>query len=367
MTATNPASTPPQVYVKGLALPRVRQHYPKRRPFTSASSASARWRSPTTTRPSRKVLTRADIESRPPTMWRYAELLPHRRPARRRACRPASRPLVRADRLAKRLGVKRALGQERRRLPPHAVVQGPRRLGGRLQGDEFGFDTVACASTGNLANATAAKAAAAGLAACVLIPLRPRAGQGPRHQRLRRARRRRRRAPTTTSTGSAPRSPAATAGGSSTSTSARSTPRARRPTATRSPSSSAGGSRPTWWCRWRGGSLVTKIGKAFGELDQAGPRERRRASRSIHGAQAAGCAPIADMVIEGRDQVKPGQAAEQDRQVAGHRQPGRRLLRAADHHRLGRLAPPRLSDEEIVEACACSPRPRGSSPRPPAA
>jgi threonine synthase len=54
-----------------------------------------------------------------------------------------------------------------------------------------------------------------------------------------------------------------------------------------------------------GGSLVTKIGKAFGELEKlglvtAGPRKP-----SIHGAQAEGCAPIVDMVLEKRDQVKP--------------------------------------------------------------
>ena len=48
---------------------------------------------------------------------------------------------------------------------------------------EFGFQTVGCASTGNLANSVAANAAAAGLEAYVLIPDEPGAGQGPRHQR----------------------------------------------------------------------------------------------------------------------------------------------------------------------------------------
>src|SRR6476619_7990833 len=52
-----------------------------------------------------KVLTRALIESRPPTMWRYAELLPIDGPP---AVGQATgmTPLVRADRLAKRLGLR---------------------------------------------------------------------------------------------------------------------------------------------------------------------------------------------------------------------------------------------------------------------
>jgi len=56
-----------------------------------------------------------------------------------------------------------------------------------------------------------------------------------------------------------------------------------------------------------GGSLVTKIGKAFVELEkklgllQAGGARKTR----IHGAQAAGCAPIVDMVLENREQVRP--------------------------------------------------------------
>src|SRR4029078_8847848 len=53
-----------------------------------------------------------------------------------------------------------------------------------------------------------------------------------------------------------------------------------------------------------GGSLVTKIGKAFGEFEKLGLVSSGRKPR-IHRAQAAGCAPIIDMVLENRDQVKP--------------------------------------------------------------
>jgi threonine synthase len=55
-----------------------------------------------------------------------------------------------------------------------------------------------------------------------------------------------------------------------------------------------------------GGSLVTKIGKAFGELDKLGLLGAGGARKTkIHGAQAAGCSPIVDMVLENRDQVRP--------------------------------------------------------------
>ena len=50
---------------------------------------------------------------------------------------------------------------------------------------ELGLDTVACASTGNLANSVAAHAAEAGLPGLRLHPDRPRVRQGARHARLR--------------------------------------------------------------------------------------------------------------------------------------------------------------------------------------
>jgi threonine synthase len=50
---------------------------------------------------------------------------------------------------------------------------------------------------------------------------------------------------------------------------------------------------------------VTKIGKAFGELEKLGLLAAGSKKAHIHGAQAAGCAPIVDMVLEERDQVRP--------------------------------------------------------------
>jgi threonine synthase len=54
-----------------------------------------------------------------------------------------------------------------------------------------------------------------------------------------------------------------------------------------------------------GGSLVTKVGKAFGELEKLGLVQAPARKTRIHGAQSDGCAPIIDMVLENRDFVKP--------------------------------------------------------------
>jgi threonine synthase len=53
-----------------------------------------------------------------------------------------------------------------------------------------------------------------------------------------------------------------------------------------------------------GGSLVTKIAKAFKELDSLDLTQGAAATR-IHGAQAAGCAPIVEAVRAGRDLIRP--------------------------------------------------------------
>src|SRR4249920_3390241 len=116
-----------------------------------------------------KVLTRALIESRPHTMWRYAELLPLDGPPTV-GLQTGMTPLVRADRLAKRLGVRELW------IKNDAVCHPTLSFKDRVvsvaisKAIELGLATVACASTGNLANATAAQAAAAGLPAVILIP-----------------------------------------------------------------------------------------------------------------------------------------------------------------------------------------------------
>ena len=88
---------------------------------------------------------------------------PPRSPRRFHAARP--RKTSRANASAPQ-----SLHQERRRLLPYALLQGPRRRRRPHQRATFGFDTVGCSSTGNLANSVAAQAARLGLKACILVP-----------------------------------------------------------------------------------------------------------------------------------------------------------------------------------------------------
>ncbi len=125
--------------------------------------------------------------------------------------------------------------------------------------------------------------------------------------------------------------------------------------------------RRTSWCRWRAARWSPRSARRSSELDEAGAGAGAGARPGIHGAQAAGCAPIVETVLEDRDAIRPVKKPTTHRQVAGHRQPGRRAstrARRSSARAAGR--PP--SDDEIVDGdAACWPRPRGSSPRPPAA
>jgi len=115
------------------------------------------------------VLTRAEIESRPQNMWRYAELLPVAgEPTVGRQV--GFTPLVKADRLAKALGI-RELWIKNDAVNYPTLSFKDRVVSVALsRARELGFQTVACASTGNLANSVAANAAAAGLTSYVFIP-----------------------------------------------------------------------------------------------------------------------------------------------------------------------------------------------------
>ena len=250
-----------------------------------------------------KRLTRAIIESRPHNMWRYAELLPIDGPP---AVGQATgmTPLVRAPRLAKRLGVAEVWVKNDAVSYPTLSFKDRVVSVAVSKAIEFGIGTIACASTGNLANATAAQAAAAGLPAVVLIPfdLEPAKVIGTSIYGAR------------------------VVGVKGT-----------YDDVNRLCSEIAGkygwgfvnvnlrpfyaeGSKAYAYeiaeqLGWRlpahivvpmaGGSLVTKIGKAFGEFEKLGLVAAPGRKPRIHGAQAAGCAPIIDMVLENRDQVRP--------------------------------------------------------------
>ena len=108
------------------------------------------------------------IQAGPHTMWRYADFLPLEGPARS-ALPTGWTPLVKADRLAEKLGLGELWIKNETANPTHSFKD--RVVSVALaRAKELGFDTLACASTGNLANAVAAHAAAAGMPAYVLIP-----------------------------------------------------------------------------------------------------------------------------------------------------------------------------------------------------
>ena len=108
------------------------------------------------------------IQAGPHTLWRYADFLPLDRVPR--AALPTGwTPLVRADRLAARLGLREVWIKNETANPTHSFKD--RVVSVALaRARELGFETVACASTGNLAGAVAAHAAAAGVPAFVFVP-----------------------------------------------------------------------------------------------------------------------------------------------------------------------------------------------------
>ena len=117
----------------------------------------------------KKSLTRDALAKRPKTMWRYRELLPVAGDPTV-GTQAGFTPLIKADRLAKRLGV-RELWIKNDAVNYPTLSFKDRVVSVALsRSKELGFDTVACASTGNLANAVSAQAASAGLKAYVFIP-----------------------------------------------------------------------------------------------------------------------------------------------------------------------------------------------------
>src|ERR687895_1846835 len=111
---------------------------------------------------------RRRIQAGPDTLWRYADFLPLERVPR--ASLPTGMtPLVRADRLAERLGIGELWIKNETANPTHSFKDRVVSIA-LARARELGFETVACASTGNLANAVSAHAAAAGLPSYVFIP-----------------------------------------------------------------------------------------------------------------------------------------------------------------------------------------------------
>jgi threonine synthase len=250
-----------------------------------------------------RVLTRALIESRPRTMWRYAELLPLDGPPAV-GLETGMTPLVRAERLARRLGVRELWVKNDAVSHPTLSFKDRVVSVAVSKAIELGIGTVACASTGNLANATAAQAAAAGLASVILVPHDLEAAKilgtsvyGARVVAVK---------GTYDDVNRLCSEIAGKYGWGFVNVNLR---------PFYAEGSKSYGYEVAEQLGWRtpahivvpmaGGSLVTKIGKAFGELDKLGLLAGGARPTRIHGAQAAGCAPIVDMVLERREQVRP--------------------------------------------------------------
>ena len=248
-------------------------------------------------------ISRERISERPPNMWRYSELLPlpqgfvPRLPV-------GFTPLLQAPRLAARLGAR----PENLYIKNDAVCLPTLSFKDRVvavalsQAREFGFDTVSCSSTGNLANAVAAHAAREGLKAWIFIPadLEPAkilgtnvfgakvvrvAGSYDQVNRLcsqiaRRA-----------SVGIREREPASVL-------------------LRRIEDIGLEIAEQLGWrlpdnvvCPMAGGSLIIKIKKAFDELVKLGLVEAKEVK--YFGAQATGCSPISTAVKTGSAEIEP--------------------------------------------------------------
>jgi threonine synthase len=260
----------------------------------------------------REGIDRDAVAARGRSMWRYRELLPIDGPGTLGE-EVGFTPLVRADRLARRLGVDELyLKNDAVNFPTLSFKD--RVVSVALtKAREFGMTTVGCASTGNLANSVAAQGVRHGFETCILVPedletakiigttvfgarlvgvrgdydqvnrlcsqiadrfgwgivnvnLRPFYGEGSKTVGYEIAEQLGWRAP------------------------------------------------GHLVCCMAGGSLITKIGKAFGELERLGWIEPRPVR--LHGAQAAGCNPIVAAVKDGSGEIRPVKARTIARSLA---------------------------------------------------
>src|SRR3954447_27033204 len=114
---------------------------------------------------------RRRIQGGPQNMWRYHDFLPLEGPQpRTRTGLPAGcTPLIRADRLAERLGLREVWVKNDAANPTHSFKDRVVSVAS-TRARELGYEVLACASTGNLANSVAAHGAALGMESYVFIP-----------------------------------------------------------------------------------------------------------------------------------------------------------------------------------------------------
>jgi len=117
----------------------------------------------------KKVVSRERIEAGPKSMWRYRDLLPVEESTPVVTLGEGLTPLVKAERLGEELGLRNLYLKNDSMNPTNSFKD--RVVSVAISWARAnGFETIACASTGNLANAVAAYAARAGLECFVFIP-----------------------------------------------------------------------------------------------------------------------------------------------------------------------------------------------------
>jgi threonine synthase len=251
--------------------------------------------------PARPLPSRRGIEARPRSIWRYREWLPI-------LVDPVVSldtgytPLLDAPALARALGVRRALVKNDAVSHPTASFKDRVVAVALNAAAGLGIATVGCASTGNLANAVAAQAARAGLTAWIFVPEDLEVGKivgtavyGSRLVRVR---------GTYDDVNRLCAQVVDRFGWGLVNLNLRSYYGEGSKTMAFEIAEQLGWRLPdAVIAPMAGGSLVTKLDKGFHELLDAGLAEGT--SPRMYGAQAAGCAPIVDLVARGGDAIRP--------------------------------------------------------------
>ncbi|MGH9703906.1 MAG: threonine synthase, partial [Candidatus Acidiferrales bacterium] len=260
----------------------------------------------------RPLISREKIAARPANLWRYAELLPL--PEGFESELPVgATPLVRVRRLGENIGSQNLLVKNDSVCFPTLSFKDRVVAVALAQARAFGFEVVSCSSTGNLANAVAAQAAHYGLKAWIFIPSDIEAAKivatqvyGAKLTRI---------------------------AGNYDQVNRLCSQIAERyrwgfVNVNLRPYYSEGsktvGYEIAEQLGWKlpdnvvvpmaGGSLITKINKAFRELVELGLVEARPVK--FFGAQATGCSPISQAVREGLDEFQPQKPATIARSLA---------------------------------------------------
>jgi threonine synthase len=247
------------------------------------------------------TVTRADVSVRPRTIWRYRELLPLDAPPRV-SLHVGWTPLVELPHLADLLGVGRLWAKVDGVSFPSLSFKDRVVAVALNKALELGLQTVACPSTGNLANAVAAHAAAAGLDAWIFVPdsIEPAKTLGTMIYRPNLVRVH----GTYDQVNRLCREAAQAFGWGVVNVNLRAYYGEGSKTMAFEIAEQLGWRAPSAIVTpMAGGSLVTKLAKGFAELQRLG--WTADAPPRMFGAQAAGCAPIVTAVINGTETIAP--------------------------------------------------------------